>query len=131
MRKRVVFLGVVLAMTGSLVFADIDLSDFDDDVMRGMDDANKDLQPVMGAGNGEAAIADAEVLRDGFKWTEDYFVKKGGTDDAVKFARQSQELTASILKSLAAKDFDTATTTARTLANSCKTCHDSYKPLTK
>jgi hypothetical protein len=35
---------------------DLDLTDFDDDSMRDMDDANKDLQPVLGAKNADAAL---------------------------------------------------------------------------
>jgi cytochrome c556 len=123
--------GVSVMLAAGAALADIDLQDFDDDLMRDMDTAIKDLEPVIGAKNTAAATQDAELLRDGFKQTEDYFVKKGGASDAVDFARHSEELTATVLKSIAANDFDAAGNAARTLSKSCRTCHDVYKPLTK
>src|SRR6202167_1056695 len=72
------------------VHVDLDLADFDDDSMRDMDDANKDLQPVLGAKNADAALADAQVIQNVLKETETYFTKKGGTENAVKFAQQGE-----------------------------------------
>src|ERR1700733_10106315 len=72
------------------VHVDLDLTDFDDDSMRDMDDANKDLQPVLGAKNADAAVQDAQIIQIVLKETEGYFTKKGGTDDAVKIARQGE-----------------------------------------
>lgn len=131
LRKLVLLWGVIAMLSGKWVFAEIDLSDFDDDLMRDMDDAVKDLEPVLGAKNAAAATADAEVLRNGFKWTEDYFARKGSATDAVEFARTSQQLTAAVLQHVAARDFDAAAAAARELSKSCRKCHDVYKPLTK
>ena len=61
--------GLFAVLSGGLVFAEIDLKDFDDDLMRDMDTAIKDLEPVLGAKNAMAASGDAELLRDGFKQT--------------------------------------------------------------
>ena len=122
---------MLAVLSGGVVFAEIDLKDFDDDLMRDMDTAIKDLEPVVGAKNAVAATGDAELLRDGFKQTEDYFAKKGGAPDAVEFARKSGELTATVLKDITANDFDAAADSARALSKSCRTCHDVYKPLTK
>ncbi|MDB5986925.1 MAG: hypothetical protein JWR16_1978 [Nevskia sp.] len=129
MRKWVMVAGIFAVMSASPVFAGIDLSDFDDDTMRGMDDANKDLGPALGAGNAEAALADAQVMQDGLKVAEEYFVKKGGADDAVKIAQQGEEWVAAVLAALGKKDFDAATTAARETAKNCRSCHDLYKPL--
>jgi hypothetical protein len=41
---------------------DLHLTGFDDDSMCDMDDANKDLQPVLGAKNVDGALADAQVF---------------------------------------------------------------------
>jgi hypothetical protein len=131
LRKMSVLCGVFALLTGGVVLAEIDLKDFDDDLMRDMDTAIKDLEPVVGAKNAAAATGDAELLRDGFKQTEDYFAKKGTAADAVEFARKSEELTATVLKELGANDFDAAANSARALSKSCRTCHDVYKPLTK
>jgi hypothetical protein len=131
LRRMSILCGVSVVLAAGAALADIDLKDFDDDLMRDMDTAIKDLEPVIGAKNAVAAAGDAELLRDGFKQTEDYFVKKGGAADAVDFARHSEELTATVLKSISAGDFDAAENSARVLSKSCRTCHDVYKPLTK
>jgi cytochrome c556 len=131
LRRLRIALAVAVALMGGAAVAEIDLKDFDDDLMRDMDTAIKDLEPVLGAKNSVAATGDAELLRDGFKQTEDYFVKKGTAPDAVDFARRSQELTATVLKSITSNDFDAAGNAARALSKSCKSCHDVYKPLTK
>ena len=110
---------------------DLDLADFDDDSMRDMDDANKDLQPVLGARNADAALADAQVIQHILKETEDYFTRKGGTDNAVKIARQGEISVATVITALGKNDFDTAAAAARDTAKNCRACHDIYKPLTK
>ena len=131
MHKRVVVFAVGAVLTAAIAAADVDLSDFDDDVMRAMDDSIKDLEPVIAAGNAAGAGVDAQAILDGLKWTEEYFTKKGNTEDAVKFARASQDLTVAVQKALAANDFEAAARSARALSKSCRTCHDLYKPLTK
>ncbi len=131
MRGRLFAVTLALLASGSLLAADIDLSDFDDDLMRSMDDSIKDLEPVIAAGNVQGAADDVKVLQDGFKWTEEYFTHKGNTADAVGFARKSEELTLAVQKALAAKDLAGAGAAARALSKSCRTCHDVYKPLTK
>src|ERR1700730_15654748 len=108
LRKMSIVCGLLAVLSGGAVFAEIDLKDFDDDLMRDMDTAIKDLEPVVGAKNAVAATGDAELLRDGFKQTEEYFAKKGNAADAVEFARKSAELTATVLKEISANDFDAA-----------------------
>ena len=110
---------------------DLDLTDFDDDSMRDMDDANKDLQPVLGAKNSQAALSDARVIRNVLKETEEYFVKKGGTQDAVMIAQRGETAVAAVIAALGKSDFDAATAAARDTAHNCRACHDIYKPLTK
>lgn len=131
MRKSALTLAAAAALSTGLAWAAIDLSDFNDDMMRDMDDAIKDLEPVIAAHNSAGAGSDTQVLLGGFKETESYFAKKGGADDAVKIARQEQDQLAQVDKFLAAGDFDSAATSAREVAHTCKTCHDTYKPLTK
>ena len=113
------------------VHVDIDLTDFDDDSMRDMDDANKDLQPVLGAKNADAALADAQVIQNVLRQTEAYFKKKGGTDNAIKIAQQGELAVATVIAALGKSDFDTAAAAARDTAKNCRSCHDIYKPLTK
>jgi hypothetical protein len=110
---------------------DIDLQDFDDDSMRDMDDANKDLQPVIGARNARAAQADAQTIQAVLVQTEQYFAHKGGTDDAVLIARQGQTALAAVVTALQRSDYDSAAAAAGDVARNCKSCHEIYKPLTK
>ncbi len=129
MRKWAYLIGWSLAVGSGLAWAAVDLSDFDEYVMRDMDDANKDLGPALGAGNLEAALADAEVLKTGLDWTEDYFVAKGGTDDAVTLAQQGKTSLATVVAAIGRKDLDAATAAAREVGKNCTSCHDLYKPL--
>ena len=61
--KWLALAALISALSCALVRAegthvDLDLTDFDDDSMRDMDDANKDLQPVLGARNAYAVIVE-------------------------------------------------------------------------
>jgi hypothetical protein len=127
---------LVAVMCGALARAqgahvELDLSDFDDDSMRDMDDANKDLQPVLGAGNAAAALGDAQLIQGVLKQTEAYFSKKGGTETAVRIARDGEASVAEVIAAVGRRDFDAAAAAARATAKNCRSCHDIYKPLTK
>jgi cytochrome c556 len=130
-RTLVSVLGAIACVVATVVWADIDLSDFDDDVMRNMDDTIKGFEPDIAAKNAKAATEDASVLRENLKWTEQYFAAKGNADDAVKWAQLGQEQVDTALKAMASQDFDAASAAARATAKTCHTCHDVYKPLTK
>ena len=43
---------------------EVDLSDFDDDLMRGMEDSIKSFEPNIAARNKARALADAQILWD-------------------------------------------------------------------
>jgi len=119
------------AIFSGVVLAELDLSDFDDDLMRTMDDTNKYLEPDINAKNLKNAKEGTETIRQGLKWTEDYFAHKGGVDDGVKLAKDGQVLAQDILAALDKGDFDAAAASARTMTKNCRSCHDLYKPLTK
>lgn len=120
------FLAALLLSVPAL--ADPDFSDVDSDLMRGMEDAIKDLEPVLGAGNITSARADAEVLRDGLKWVDEYFTAKGGVDDGVAIARDGRALVAELLGNLDANNVQAAIESARKTAKNCRSCHEIYKP---
>jgi hypothetical protein len=122
--------GMALAalMPARLVWSDVDTSDVDSYLMQDMENALKDLEPVLVAGNAEAALADAEVLRDGLQYTYDYFVAKGNAEDAVKIAAEGRETIARVLAALRSNDLQAAIAAARDTARNCKACHDIYKP---
>jgi hypothetical protein len=127
MQRMVAVWGLAAALLSGLAWAAIDLSDFDDDLMRDMDNAIKTFEPNLSAKNAEGALADAEALNNGFVWTEEYFSAKGGADDAVKLSQEGQALVATATQAIKAKDFEAAATAARTAAKTCRSCHDVYK----
>lgn len=110
---------------------DIDLHDYDDDLMRDLDRTIKYFEPDIAAGNAQNAMDDAAVLEDGFKYTKDYFTKKGDAEDAVQISKDGLDQIAGAIKSVSESDFDAAADRARAVAKTCRACHDIYKPLNK
>src|SRR5215472_4253378 len=107
--KRTV-LATAMVLLGSLASAEtnIDLTDFNDDVMKNMDDTVKSLDSDLAGRDVKSAQADAGSIRDALHWAEDYFTRKGNVEDAVQLARQGESLAADIAKSAASSDFDAA-----------------------
>jgi cytochrome c556 len=120
--------GVACALAATVFAADIDYSDFDDDLMRTMDDAVKDLDSNVGGQEADAALANAAVLKDGLAWAERYFAKKPEAPLGAGFAREGQEQVAALIKAVEAKDFDAAHGNVRAVVKTCKSCHEAYKP---
>ncbi|OBS52239.1 hypothetical protein A8B73_11595 [Methylosinus sp. 3S-1] len=108
-------------------FAGLDLHDYDDDLMRDLDRTIKVFEPDITAQNAAAAKEDAAILLEGFRYTEDYFGKKG-VADAVAISRDGSRLVDAVLRNVDKGDFDAAATAARDAPQLCKSCHDLYKP---
>jgi hypothetical protein len=115
-------------LAASALAPDIDYSDFDDSLMRGMDDAIKDLDSNVGGQDADAALANAAVLREGLAWAEKYFAEKPETPLGAGFAREAQEHLAELTKSIEARDFDAANGNVHAVVKTCKSCHEAYKP---
>jgi len=126
MRKLVVGFGLSALLVSTQTSAVSDAGDIDTYVMQDLETAIKDLEPVLGANNFESARADAEVLRDGLRYIEQYFSAKGGADDAIKIARDGQELVSSLFQHLEKNDSTAAIEAARATEKNCKRCHDLY-----
>jgi len=122
--------GLCIFLLTATVFAatTLDLSDFDEDAMHAIDDAKQDLESDLSGNDAKSAAANAAIVRDGLKWAESYFAKKGSVDDAIQLAQQGQEFAATIIKSAGAKDFAAASDAYDGLVRTCKRCHDAYKP---
>ena len=118
----------VLVLSASLAFASIDLSDFDDELMRNMDDAIKALDGSINAKDVQASATDAQFIAEGLEWAEGYFTAKGDVPDAVQWAAQGRELAATLASEAGKSDFDAAFTSYRALVKTCRSCHDVYKP---
>lgn len=127
--RRFAFAGVALCalVPGRLTFASIDTSDVDAYLMQDMENALKDLEPVLTARNFDSALADAQILRDGLQYIHDYFVAKGA-EDGVKIAAEGQAAVARVFAAIEKKDPEAAVTAARDTGKNCKSCHDIYHP---
>jgi len=99
----------------------------DEDSMDLMKDKQKSLSSNISLNDAKAATDDANEMADMFDDVEAFFVKKGNAADAVDWAKDSKDLAATIVKSIATNDFDTAAKTSVTLAKTCKSCHNIYK----
>jgi hypothetical protein len=124
MRKLILFgYCIFVVMASSAVVA----GTVDEDSMDLMKDKQKSLSSNISLNDAKAATDDANEMADMFDDVEAFFVKKGNAADAVDWAKDSKDLAATIVKSIAANDFDTAAKTSVTLAKTCKSCHNIYK----
>lgn len=119
---------MLAALSCGLAFAAIDLSDFDAELMRNMDEAIKSLDTGISSKDTQAVAGDAEFIAQGLAWTEGYFANKGDVADAVQWASQGHDYAAAIAKAAQQNDFDTAFGAYRSLVKTCRSCHDVYKP---
>ncbi|CAN2535154.1 hypothetical+protein [Methylocapsa aurea] len=122
--SRSVLCAVLLATPA---LAALDLRDYDDDLMRDLEKTIKYFEPDITAQNSQAAKEDAEILLDGFRYTEDYFAKRG-KDDAVAISRDGSRLVADVVQKVDKGEFDAAAASAREATQVCKSCHEIYKP---
>ena len=128
MRRRTLAAGAAIALAATVMAAEIDYSDFDDSLMRSMDDAIKDLDSNVGGQDANASLANAEVLREGLAWAEKYFAAKPEAPRGAGLAREGQEHLALVVQSIEARDFDAASNGVRAVVRTCKACHEAYKP---
>ena len=119
---------LTLLVTLACAAANIDLTDFNDDIMRNMDDTVKTLDSDLAGHDGKSAQTDARAIQDGLHWAEDYFTRKSNVADAVQLARRGEELASDVAKSAASNDFDAALASYDSLIKTCRRCHDAYKP---
>ncbi len=118
----------VLLGSSVAVLAEVDLAGFDGEVMRAMDDAFKDLEPVLGASNVEAAKLDVATLKDGYQWTLEYFEVDRGAPEAAGINKAGQALLGEINSAIDKGDFAAAVGKTRDLQANCKSCHQKYRP---
>jgi cytochrome c556 len=116
---------------GSLVAAGsvtLDLSDFDADLMRQMDDTVRDLDSGIATRDAKAVATDARFIRESLQSAQDYFSRKGQLEDAVRWASQGQALADALAAAARAGDFETSLKKFDSLVKNCRACHDVYKP---
>ena len=130
--RRGIWTAVVLAAlavfaAGEAAFGQSVL-DFDEWMQR-IDRRNQSVQRNLAAGDASAASADAREIGELYGSMEAYFSRRGNADNAVKLSREGRELAATVARSVAAKDFATASKAAVSIARACRSCHSEYKPL--
>jgi hypothetical protein len=128
MRRRRIYSAMTVLWLSSATATGIDLADFDTDTMQAVDDASKELESGLAARESQAAIANAEFIRDSLKWAEGYFANKGNVGDAVQWARQGWGYAADIARTVGEGNFEAASEAYDSLRRTCKSCHDAYKP---
>lgn len=122
-----ILIALAAVLASAPVVAAIDLRDYDNDLMRDLDKTIKYFEPDITAQNADAAKEDAQVLLDGFKYTESYFAKNGA-EDAVEISRRGVKVVNDVLANVDSNNFEAAATAARETPGLCKSCHDIYKP---
>jgi hypothetical protein len=125
--RKVAPLSIALLLLAAPVVAAIDLHDYDNDLMRDLDKTIKYFEPDLTAQNADAAKEDAQVLLDGFRYTEGYFAKKGA-QDAVEISRKGVKVIGDVIADVDSNNFEAAAAAARQAPELCKSCHDLYKP---
>ena len=97
--------------------------------MRAIDEKNQSVQRNIADKDVKAAEDDARALQDTFKLVEGFWKQRGNAQDAVALAQKAGERAAEVAKSIAAKDFDAASTQSVKIAETCTACHRLYRPL--
>jgi hypothetical protein len=124
----------VITLAALAVFAAGDVAfgqsvlDFDEWMQR-IDRRSQSVQRNLAAGEANAATADAREIGELYRSMEVYFSRKGNAGNAVKLSREGRELAATVVRSVAAKDFASASRAAVSIARACRACHLDYKPL--
>ena len=124
-------LSIAVGLTGRPIAAgtvSLDLSDFNDDVMRSMDDTMKRLDSDIATRDPKSVASDSALIREGLEYARDYFEKKGNVEDAVRWARQGQDVAEAVAGAVQANDYDTSLSKYDSLVKICRSCHDVYKP---
>jgi len=131
-RKLVLALVAVVAMAAGVSRADkidLDLHDYDDDLMRTLEQTLKYFEPDVSDGNLKTYDDDVQLIQYTFGWVKDYFGKKGNDGaKGVVIAQQGLDLLAAIDKDVKAKNFQAAGDKAHQFSQICRSCHDIYKP---
>jgi hypothetical protein len=126
-KRRVLVILLFTALTTNAVLTQ-SIDDFDG-WMRTIDEKNQSVQQHITRKEADGVTADAQTLQDTFKLVEGFWVRRGNAQDAVDLAKEAQARAADIVKAVAAKDFDAASSQSIKVAETCTPCHRLYRPL--
>jgi hypothetical protein len=100
-----------------------------DDWMQRIDDGNQNLQRHIDARDLVAARDAAREIEDLYTLMQEFFEKREGAADAVRWSREGREYAQRAQAELGARRFAAAKRQALALAHGCRDCHFQYKPL--
>jgi hypothetical protein len=129
MRKRLFLASIVLASVASCISISLAAEEveMDMDLMQNIEDTNKSLSSNIAQEKVTESKTDAQALDSMFAIVETHFVKKGDAENAVDLAKKSRTLATTIIQSVDAKNFESATNSATELSRACRSCHTFYK----
>jgi cytochrome c556 len=90
---------------------------------------NGSLQKNIAAKDAAAVAADANKLQDTFKQVEAFWQKRSAAD-AVGFAKQAQNVAATVAADASAANMDKAAADAKTIGAACGGCHMAHREKT-
>jgi hypothetical protein len=117
-----------VAVTLAAVAQAHNLFDFDDWMSR-IEDGSQDLQRHIAAKDVAAARSSARELEELYALMQEFFVQRGGAEDAVRMSSEGVEFAKRAQTDLLAGRFAAAKKNALGIAHGCRDCHFTYKPL--
>ncbi len=127
MHRIHVFVGIAALLAAAVLFAQSD-SDYQG-YMKTVAATNGSLQKNIAAKDASAVAADANKLQDTFKQVEAFWQKRN-TADAVGFAKQAQNIAATIAADASANNMDKAGADAKSIGAVCGGCHMAHRDKT-
>ena len=97
--------------------------------MQAIERRSQSVQRSLAARDAGTAIADAREIGELYGRLEQFFLQRANAASAVKLSQEGRELSASVVRSVAAGDFTAASNAAISVARACRDCHLEYKPL--
>ncbi len=128
MHRIHVVLGMTALFAAALLFAQSD-SDYQG-YMKTVAATNGSLQKNIAAKDASAVAADANKLQDTFKQVEAFWQKRN-TADAVNFAKQAQNIAATVAADASANNMDKAGADAKSIGAVCGGCHMAHRDKTE
>ena len=126
--KRLVALASIVALTVVMAANAHSIWDFDDWMQR-IDDGSQNLQRHIDARDVPAAHEAAREIEELYGLMQDFFAKREGAADAVRWSREGRVFAQRAQADLAARRFTAAKRNALAIAHGCRDCHFNYKPL--
>jgi len=127
MHRIHVVVGMATLFAAAALFAQSD-SDYQG-YMKTVFATNGSMQKNIAAKDAAAVAADANKLQDTFKQVEAFWQKRNA-DDAVGFAKQAQNVAATVAADASAGNMDKAAADAKTIGAACGGCHMAHREKT-